>query len=539
MLNVKLVIKKGIDKYLLKNKVDIKYSIESPKMDNFGDYSTNVAMKLSKQLKRSPLEIFEEISESLNSPYFDKIEFVRGFINFTFSNLVYEESMSILDNIDSTKKKLREDRKNKKILVEYGSVNPTGPLHVGHGRNVVVGDVISSVYQYLGYSVTREYYVNDAGSQMDNLAKSVKIRYLQLLGKEVEMEEGLYLGEYVKDISRDMQLEYGKDESISIEKIKNFSLKWTLDKIKNTLIYMGINYDNWMSEQSLYSDNSFNEMVKELKSKELLYDKDGALWFKSTLFGDDKDRVVLKKDGNPSYYSSDLLYSKDKVLRGFEDIVTVLGSDHHGYLSRYDASFLINNFKKENIKVALTQLVLFFKNSELVKMSKRSGDFFTLEELVGEIGKDSCRVFFLTKKNNTQIDFDIDLAKKQNSDNPLFYMQYAHARICSITKKVDITNSIFNYEKLSELKKEEKNIIKKLNEFYNMLEQVKEDLEVHKLVSYGIELASTFHSFYNSCPISSEENIDVKNFRINIIILVRGYLRELFSILNISALESM
>lgn len=539
MLNVKIAIKKEIDKYLLKNKIDIAYSIESPKMDGFGDYSTNVAMKLSKHLRKSPLMIYEEMFDGLSNPYFDKIEFIKGFINFTFSNLVYEESMTTLDNIDSTKKKLREIRKDKKVLVEYGSVNPTGPLHVGHGRNVVVGDIISSIYQYLGYSVSREYYVNDAGSQIDNLAKSVQIRYLHLLGSKVEMEEGLYLGEYVIDIAKDIQIKYGDDKSLDIEKIKVFSLNWTLNRIKNSLIDMGINYDNWVSEQSLYLDGAFDKMVENLKKRDLLYDKDEALWFKSTLFGDDKDRVILKKDGSPSYYSSDLLYSKNKVDRGFENIVTVLGSDHHGYLSRYEASFLINDFKKENIKVALTQLVLFFKSGELVKMSKRSGDFFTLEELVNEIGKDSCRVFFLTKKNNTQIDFDIDLAKKKNSDNPLFYMQYAHARICSIEKKIDISNSKYDYRNILELKKEEKTIIKKLNEFYDMLEQIKEDLEVHKLVSYGIELSAAFHSFYNNCPISSEENIDLKNVRINIIILVRSYLRELFSILDIVALESM
>lgn len=519
---------------VLKDKdLNVKFVVEEPKNPTFGDYATNVAMQLVKVLKRNPMEIAEEIADELRkNSFFSSVELAKpGFINFRLSSVAI---VSIASELESVTQPF--PRKGEKYLSEYGSINPTGPLHIGHGRNVIVGDVLSSLMDKIGYDVTREYYINDAGVQIENLAKSLNARFLELKGETIEFPEDGYQGSYIVNMAKDFLQEH-KDANFEKDKeiFKAFSTNWCLGNIKNALSKMNIVFDSWVSESSIHEKYSLVDLLKELKAKGLAYDLEGATWCKTTEFGDDKDRAVLKGDGAFTYYGSDLLYSKNKIDRGYSKAAVVLGADHHGYLERFWASFELNSFNRKDVPILLMQMVQFFRGTELVKMSKRSGEFYTLEELVDEIGSDACRVFFISRKNETPMDFDIELAKSQSSDNPVYYMQYAHARICSLFARENYTKDV----DLSLLvEQEEKDLVKKIGSYQAMLEHTSRDLELHRLVTYGVELSSIFHTFYNKCRMIDAED-DLKKSRLYLTYLVQMTLQDLFKILKIDAPESM
>ena len=495
---------------------DVPYSVEIPN-ESFGDYSTNVAMKLAGRLKKNPLEIANSLKDRLcGYDMFDSVEVVNGFINLRLKDEVY---ISALNDMDFNKNKGRGE-----VLVEFGSANPTGPMHVGHGLGLVIGDMICSLLEYYGYEVTREYYINDYGVQVDNLVESLKINVKKILGEEVDLEEQ-YKGEYVKEMAQDFVSGGSGD-------LKTFALNWCLSDIRKTLQDLGVNFNSWVSEESLHQNDSLNKLIEKLKKDDLVYENEGALWLRTTKYGDEKDRVVVKNDGMPSYFASDLLYSKHKSSRGYEKIITILGADHHGYVQRYVASFGVAGFEGEVI-VKLAQIVSFLRSGEKVRMSKRAGNFFTLQDLIDEVGRDACRVMFISKKMDTPIEFDIDKAKEKKLDNPIFYMQYAYARICSLLKKVPEEGCC---EVISS--EEDKRLIKKLSEFREAIKKSAEELEPHKLFIYATELSSLFHSFYNSEKIMNLEP-KAKVSKIAIAKSVKRCLEEVFKIFKISALEEM
>lgn len=506
------------------NQIDFEYNIEIPD-DKFGDYSTNVAMKLASKNGLNAHKLAIEISEILkdiDKNFFELVSVVGGFINFKIKDVAYRD---LLKNLSF---KAFESR-NEKLLIEFGSINPTGPLHVGHGVQLIVGDVLASILEYSGYTVTREYYVNDNGIQVTKLAESLNVRLEQSRGRDVKLPEDGYHGEYVKDMAK------GYDGS----DIESFAVNWALNNIKKSISNLRISYDLWVSEKSLHKNGALSKFLELMKEKSLVYVKDEAIWLKTTNFGDDKDRVVMKSDGLASYFASDLLYSQDKVERGYSRIITVLGADHHGYLPRYDATFKLANFNVS--EVVLVQLVNVLRSGEKIKMSKRAGDFYSLNDLIDEVGVDSCRLFFLTRKSDSPIDFDIELAKKRDASNPLFYIQYAYARILSVIKKIedDPKESLKeNMFKEISLDVQEKRIIKHLSDFKVIVESSAKSLDANILYNYLYELAHLFHSFYNSCKIINDKK-DVQDFRKLLSIKVKEVLDEIFKIFKIIPMEKM
>lgn len=513
---------------------DLEIEIEKPRVEAFGDFSTNIAMKLSKIYKKNPVNIAQEIASKLNSSFFSKIDVVApGFINFFLSD---EAFLSYFEELKNENFRGINVGNGKKILVEYGSINPTGPLHVGHGRVIVFGDVISSLLEYAGFKVQREYYLNDSGNQIDNLSESLYIRCKEELGSFAELSSEAYRGEYVKDMAKDFIATYGSLPVLSndMELFRNFALDWCTANIKRTLKKMNIVYDEWVSERALYKKHPLKQIIKDLEKRDLAYEKEDAIWCRTTTFGDDKDRVAIKSDGNPAYYASDIVYSADKASRGFEHIITVLGFDHHGYVKRLESSFIFNNIKEFN--TILVQMVQLFRGGDLIKMSKRSGEFYTLHELIEEIGGEVCKIFFLMRDESTPLDFDIDLAKEQSDQNPAHYIQYACARISSVMKKNSLESNDINYSLLN--LKEEKEILKKIDEFYDLISSVLKSYDVHLLVTYLQDLSSLFHSYYNSNKIISEDKEKTKA-RIFFVSKIREVLATLLDIIGVKAVEKM
>lgn len=522
----------------------IEAGIERPKEEKFGDYSTNIAMKLAKPLKKPPFVIAQELKEKLEkNSMFEKIEIAgAGFINFYLSK---DYVFNILNTIILQKEKFGSSDigKNQNVMVEYVSANPTGYLHVGHGRGAVVGDVISNVLKFAGYNVFKEYYVNDAGSQIDKLAQSVYLRYKEILGEKIEFIEDGYNGEYIYLIAEKIKEKYGSSlnkEYVEVKKeISDFSLNWALEEIKIDLESFGIEFDNWFSENTLYTDGKVFETIDKLQERSFIYEKDGAKWFKTTDFGDDKDRVAVRADGTTTYYASDIAYHKDKLERGYTRLIDVWGADHHGYIKRVEAAIEAMGYGKNILDVVLVQIVNLFKDGQPFVMSKRAGTFITLRDLIDEVGKDAARIFFIMRSSDSQFDFDLSEAKKQSSDNPAYYIQYAHARICSIIEKTGIPLDKIEKFELNLLKEtEEQRLIKKLAEFQEIIEQISRSNEVHKLIKYGQDVAALLHSFYNKHRVIGEDK-DVECARLKMLLSVRIVLKNILTIAGVTAPEKM
>jgi arginyl-tRNA synthetase len=487
---------------------DIK--IETPKDPAHGDASTNVAMILPKILKNNPRAIAEELIDLLESDP-KKIKAVEiagpGFINFRFAeDYLYDELGEILKSGSEFGK--TTDNEGVKCLVEFVSANPTGPLTVGHGRNAVLGDTVSRLLEWTGADVEREYYFNNAGRQMRMLGLSVQARYLEELGLESNFPEGGYEGEYIKDIAKELVEENG-DNLSDKENVKVFKEKAEsviFDDIQNTLKRMNIEMDSFFNEHTLYEDGSIDDVVKTLREKDLAYDKDGAVWFKTTEFGKDQDTVLIKSSGEPTYRLPDIAYHTNKLERGFDLCIDVFGADHIDTYPDVLSGIDVLGYDKEKVEVIVYQFVTLVKEGKPFKMSTRKANFVTLNELMDDVGEDVTRFFFLMRSPNTHLEFDIAQAKEAGEKNPVFYLQYAHARIQSILRKIDEIAEFSDDVDLSVLNHEsEITLIKKLIAFPEAISLAAAHREPHRLITYLNELASTFTSFYHDCRIIGEE----------------------------------
>ena len=554
---------------------DIKnISFEFPKESELGDFSTNAAMVLAGKLKKQPNEIAESIIHSIAmNPDIENVNIAgKGFINIKIKRKVWQ---NLVHKIIQNKSSYGDaDLGNKeKINIEYVSANPTGPLHVGHTRGAVFGDTLSNILNKVGYDVCREYYINDAGEQIDKLAKSSFVRYQESCGIDsITIPEGLYPGDYLIPVGDKIKEIYGhdlldKEESFWLPLVKKISIDEMLNIIKKDLKFLNIEHDVFTSEFDLLNDGFVEKIFKELNDKDLLYEgetpppkgsnlkewvKKKHILFKSKNFGDDEDRVVRKHDGSWTYFMPDIAYHKNKSIRGFKKMINVWGADHSGYISRVTSAVNAVTDNKASLEVKVCQLVRLTRGSEVVKMSKRSGSFITLKEMVDEVGRDAVRFMMVTRKNDAPLDFDYELVKEQTKDNPIFYIQYAHARICSVIRKVS-EEKLFDIDDKYLLKSEinllDKNddieLIKIVSNFPRIIEQSALYREPHRLAFYLRDLASSFHSYWNlgnenaDFKVINKDDIETSRARLSLIRSVGITISEGLSLLGIEALEEL
>lgn len=521
-------------------------TIEIPKDKAHGDYSTNLAMQLTKLLKRNPRQIAQEIVDAIdqNAAQIEKIEIAGpGFINLF---LAKNAMTSIIKEVLAEQENYGCSDHGQKIKynVEFVSANPTGDLHLGHAKGAAVGDSICRIMKAAGYDVTREYYINDAGNQIYNLALSLYARYQEAFGIDAKMPEDGYYGQDVKDIALkiketegDKYLNMPEDKAIAF--FRNKGTEYELQKIKDILKQFRVSFDVWFSETSLYENNCVVPTVEKLKEAGYTYEADGALWFKSTEFNDDKDRVLIKSDGSYTYLTPDIAYHLNKLDRGYEYLVDLFGADHHGYINRMKAAIQALGYNADQLNIDIIQMVRMMNNGEPVKMSKRTGNAVTIQDLIDEIGVDATRYFFVSKAANTPFDFDIGLAKSKSNENPVYYAQYAHARMCSIkaqASKAGLTTGD-HYELLVNPKEIE--LVKHINEFRNVVIDSAVSRMPHKIANYIQRLAQLFHSFYNECYVIDENNLELSAQRLALVEASRITLANALNLIGVSAPEKM
>src|ERR671923_781108 len=517
--------------------------LEPPKQRAFGDLATNVAMLWAKQAKKSPLLIAEAILKNLDDRegILARKEIARpGFLNFTFSPKFYFQRLRDL----AAGKESRVDLGHgEKVQVEFASVNPTGPLHVGHGRVAVIGDVLARLHEATGFSVEREYYVNDAGNQMENLGLSIYARYRELFGEKVEFPADGYPGDYVKDIAAAVRQRHGDkflngNDEAAVNFFWDFGGDSLLETIRTQLAEFGIRFDSFFSERAMRERNEVVQAIDALRARGLLYPEEGAEWYKSTQFGDDKDRAVIKSDGELTYFASDIAYHRNKYERKFHKLINVWGADHHGYVPRLKAAMQGLGYNPDILKVVIVQLVQLTRGGEPVRMGKRTGEFVSLEEVLEEVGRDAARFFFLMRKSDSHLDFDLDLAKQQSSDNPVFYVQYAHARVASIFEQASKNGLALGDRGKVAVERlalpEELELIRKMIQFNDVLENSVGELEPHRLVFYLLDLAGEFHRYYNRHRVISED-INLSRARLLLVENVQKTIRRGLEILGVDA----
>ena len=517
-------------------------SFEPPKNKEFGDVATNIAFFLAKDLKKSPKNIAQEVAAKLSeNPEFSKVEVAGGgFINLFLSKDFYVE---LLKKIIKTDFFLSDIGKGKRVLLEFVSANPTGPLHVGHGRGAVVGDVLAKIMKIAGYDVDKEFYINDAGRQIKLLGVSIYYRIQELAGRKLTLPEDAYRGEYIVEIARELMLSHPElidmEEDKAVEIVADYAKEILLKEIKETLLKLRVEFDNWYSEKRLYDSEKVEKVLKILRDKGFIYEEKGALWLKTTQFGDDKDRVVKRSNGEYTYFASDIAYHYDKIERRYDKGIDIWGADHHGYIPRVKAAIEALGKPADWLEVILIQLVKLFKHGKEVKMSKRAGNFVTLEWLFDEVGVDAVRFFFLTKRHDTPLDFDIDLAVSEKSENPVYYVQYAHARISSILDKATEEGLSPSEENVGLIANDEFELIIKCLGLKTTIENAALKREPHLLPYYLMELASAFHKYYNKNRIVDKEQPELSSARLYVAEAVKKTLKEGLNILNINAPRRM
>ena len=516
-----------------------------PPKKEFGDFATNFAMQSARALRCNPRVLAQYIVDHLDCAYVKRMEIAGpGFLNFYLDpDWVYDMLAHIVEageNYGNLPKASDE-----RIQVEYVSANPTGPLHVGHGRGAAVGSALSNLLKAAGYDVEQEYYINDAGNQMNNLARSVNARYLELLGQTCEFPEEGYHGHDIIDTAQRIIDKYGDrflkmEEDERLEQFKTIAYQEKLAALKEDLERFNVRFDVWFSEKTLHEANKIHEACDYLLEKGYMEKRDGALWLKSTEFGDDKDRVVIRDNGVPTYFAADIAYHTNKFNRGFDRVINLWGADHHGYIARMKAAMQCMGFKPEQLEILVLQMVRLLRDGQEVKMSKRTGQSVTLNELIDEVGTDAARFFFVMRSIDSQLDFDLDLAVKKSNDNPVFYVQYAHARICSIMRQVAEAGITVqgkgNYRLLTE--PVEVDLIKKLGEYPEMLAAAAKERAVQQVAHYVYDLAGLFHSAYNQCRILGV-NEELQQARLAMVMAVGHVVRHALSILGVSAPEKM
>lgn len=547
--------------------------LERPKQAQHGDYACNLAMQLAKPLKRNPREIAQALMAALPaSEVVEKVEIAgAGFINVF---LTVAAKQSVVRGVLQAEAKYGHVRlgAGKKVQVEFVSANPTGPLHVGHGRGAAYGASLSNVLDAAGYAVSREYYVNDAGRQMDILALSTWLRYLALHGVSVPFPPNAYQGDYVRDMAQQISAAHGvryvraaaeamhsapsvsEDADVHLDAlianakrllgedyayIHNHVLTEQLGDCRNDLAEFGVHFDEWFSEQSLFDSGLVARAVDTLKHGGHLYQQDGALWFRSTTFGDEKDRVVQRENGLYTYFASDIAYHLNKFERGFDRVINIWGADHHGYIARVNGALKALGLDSDKLTIALVQFAVLYRNGEKAAMSTRSGEFVTLRELRNEVGNDATRFFYVLRKSDQHLDFDMDLAKSQSNENPVYYLQYAHARICSVLQQWQGDVAALRQAEVDVLESDyEKTLLQHLIDYPQVIEGAAEDLAPHMIAFYLKDLAADFHSYYNASRFLAEDE-KVKQARLALVAAVAQVMRNGLALLGVSAPEKM
>jgi len=528
-------------------KEEVSFSVEYPANERFGDYATNVAFVLGTLFKSNPLNLAQKILENLpQEEALEKVEVAGGgFLNFYVKDEVWFEALR-----EACVKGREYGRKapfGRRVLVEFVSANPTGPLHIGHGRISAFGDSLARLLEWTGWQVEREFYINDVGKQMELLGESVFARYVELLGIKTDFPEDGYRGEYIFDVAKKLIEKYNgellklpKEEALKISssEAQNIIMQW----IKEELEAFRVKFDNFVSEASLYREGQVENTLEELKKKGFLYEEDGAVWFKSSLFGDEKDRVVIRAQRTKTYFASDIAYHRQKFLRNYDLLINIWGADHHGYVKRLEAAVEALGFPKEKLKVILVQLVNLLRKGKRVSMSTRAGEFDALRDVIKEVGVDATRFFLLLRRVDSPLDFDLELAKAQNEENPVYYVQYAHARISSIFKKAEERKLSLPDPLKTDLSflslPEERNLAKSVGIFPEILDDASLAFEPHILSTYLLSLAKTFHSYYNKHRVLNESEA-LRNARLILVWGVKEVIRNGLEILGVQAPEEM
>ena len=542
-------IARAVDMGLM-NKVELPdVIIEVPREKGHGDFATNLAMQLAREAKTAPRKIAEAVVQNLDleGTRVERVEIAGpGFINF------YLEPNWVLGVIPLIQKEDRnygrlEAGNGRRVQVEFVSANPTGLLHMGNARGAALGDSLAAILDYAGYRVSREYYINDAGNQIENFGKSLEVRFLQQLGQDISMPEEGYHGEDITDTVKGYLEKHGAalaeaDGEARRKTLAAYALQEKLTNIRNTLLDFGVVYDEWFSEQSLHDSGAIQRALEELQARGYIYEHENALWFKATEFGDEKDEVVIRSNGIPTYFAADIAYHKNKFERGFDWVIDIWGADHHGHVNRMKGSVEAMGYNRDNLHIILMQLVRLYRGGEIVRMSKRTGQFVTLEELVEEVGRDAARYFFVMRSPDSHLEFDLDLAKSQTNDNPVFYIQYAHARICSILRQLQEQGGQVPPVEQVDLavltEQAELDLLRKLADFPNEVASAAELLAPHRIARYMHDLAGLFHSFYNSHRVITGDEA-LSRARLVLVDCVRMVLRNALGLLGLTAPEKM
>jgi arginyl-tRNA synthetase len=523
--------------------------VELTKDPAHGDYATNLAMILASREKKNPRLIAGVLSKAIEDPegILERVEIAGpGFMNFSIRTAVWVTQLAAVHE-ERGCYGMKDFGRGKKVQVEFVSANPTGPLHIGHARGAVVGDVMANLLAASGYTVSREYYINDAGNQMHNLGRSLWYRYLEQMGQPVEFPEGCYRGDYLKDLAVQVVARDGEDWLASKEEkviplFTDYAAGAILEGIKEDLRAFGVEFDVYFSERDLYRDDGVGRLLAELQEKGFIYREEGTLWFKTTAFGDDKDRVVVRQNGEPTYFAADIAYHLNKYQRGFDQVIDVWGADHHGYIHRLYAGIQALGYSPEALKIVLVQLVNLLRDGKPVTMSTRSGEFVTLREVVDEVGCDAARYNFMMRRSDSHLDFDLELAKKQSNENPVYYVQYAHARICSILRMAEERGYQASAGQNAALHlltlPEEIDLIKAVTRFPEVTEGAVKTLEPHRLTFYLNDLAALLHSYYNKNKVLSEDQA-MSEARLYLVASVQIVLQNALKLLGVSTPERM
>lgn len=545
---IKEALKKAVKKSeLLDEGIEFNIHLETPKDKANGDFATNLAMQLTKLAKKPPRFIAEAILENLETEgtEIEKVEIAGpGFLNITvrkdFLSGVVKATFEQGENYGRSNAGAGE-----KVQVEFVSANPTGDLHLGHARGASVGDSLCNVMDFAGYDVSREYYINDAGNQINNLAYSLEARYKQALGMEAAMPEDGYHGPDIIEIAAQLKEQFGADilEKSDEERFKFFrehGLRLELAKLQKDLQNFRVEFNVWYSETSLYENGKIDVALEKLRANGHVFESEGATWFRSTTFGDDKDRVLIKNDGSYTYLTPDIAYHEDKLQRGFDKLINIWGADHHGYIPRMKAAIEALGYNRDTLEVEVIQMVQLYKNGEKFKMSKRTGNAVTMRELVEEVGLDAVRYFFVKTAGDSHMDFDLDLAVSQSNENPVYYAQYAHARIHSILRAATEQGYSASLENLQLLVAEkEEDVLKKVAAFPQVVAEAAKHRTPHRIANYIQELAATFHSFYNAEKVINPDNKELTEARLALITSVKTTLANALRLIGVSALEKM
>ncbi len=542
-------IQSGMDARLLPPTAPCRVEVELTRDPAHGDYASNIAMILASQVKKNPREIAKILLEGIEdrNGVLKRVEIAGpGFLNF----FVREgELTTLLETVERQGDRYGSSNlgQGRRIQVEFVSANPTGPLHIGHARGAVVGDAMANILAAVGYQVFREYYINDSGNQMSNLGKSVLLRYRELLGEKVEFPEGCYRGDYIRDLAAELLKRDGNrhlhekpDDLIPL--FTDYAAAAILEGIKEDLGLFGVVFDLYFSERELYRDDGVGKLIRTLQEKDFIYREGEALWFRTAAFGDEKDRVVVRQNGDPTYFAADIAYHRNKFLRGFEMVIDIWGADHHGYIPRMSAAVQALGYQKDALKVILVQLVNLLRDGKPVAMSTRSGEFVTLREVVDEVGKDASRYNFLMRRSDSHLDFDLELAKRQSNENPVYYVQYAHARICSILRMAaerGLAMPTTGQVNAGLLRlPEEIDLIKMITRFPEVVEGAARTLEPHRLTFYLNDLAAIFHSYYNKNKVLSDDGA-LTGARLFLVRSVLTVLKNALKMLGVSTPEKM